>query len=118
MDIYRFFHPHHNPRLQRTPLRQLELSELELAAAELVKALNRAKQRSAGKPTPPILAEHFSDIIKAAKFIEESLKTLCDAHAGDEPEALKQMLVERAGMAGWENWVALVKEQAALHEAA
>ncbi len=46
MDLYRYFHPHHNPRLLRTPLRLQELGELEQAASELKKAIRRAAIRS------------------------------------------------------------------------
>ncbi len=46
MDLYRYFHPHHNPRLLLVPLRLQELGELEQAAAELKKAVRRAAIRS------------------------------------------------------------------------
>ena len=68
MDIYRFFHPHHNPRLLTTPVRQLELVELEQAASELRKALARAQRRMERKSTAPIMPEHFNDIIRAMDF--------------------------------------------------
>lgn len=111
MDIYRFFHPHHNPRLHSTPLRQQELSELEQAASELRKALERAQQRTTRKPARPIFSSHFSDIIKAMRFVENSLQTLCDAHEGDSHETLKDLINERSGFSGWEAWTSLVKEQ-------
>lgn len=111
MDIYRFFHPHHNPRLHSTPLRQQELSELEQAASELLKALDRARQRTIRKPVAPILPQHFNDIIKAMRFVLGSLETLCDAHPGDSPQVLMDLIQERSGFSGWESWVALVQEQ-------
>jgi hypothetical protein len=46
MDIYRYFHPHHNPRLRTTPIRLQELNELEEAARELRRAIERAGLRS------------------------------------------------------------------------
>jgi hypothetical protein len=104
MDIYRFFHPHHNPRLVHTALRYTELSELLQAAVELRKALERAQQRTGKQPVPPILPEHFADIIKAERFIEESLHTLCDAHPGDSDEELKSLVTERSSASGWEVW--------------
>ena len=111
MDIYRFFHPHHNPRLHCTPLRQQELSELAQAAAELRKALERAMKRTERKPQPPILPQHFHDIIKAARFIESSLDTLVDAHPGDSETIIMELINERSEFLGWENWSALVREQ-------
>lgn len=104
MDIYRFFHPHHNPRLLRTRLRLQEISELEHATAELTKALERAQQRASRQPSPPILSEHFSDLIKAGRFIESSLQTLCDVHPGDTPEEREALAKERASFSGWEAW--------------
>lgn len=111
MDLYRFFHPHHNPRLYSTPLRQQELSELEQFASELRKVLERAQQRVSRKPSPPIMKEHFDDIIKAIRFVEASLQTLCDAHAGDSPDQIMDLLTERSGFFGWEAWSGLVREQ-------
>ena len=111
MDIYRFFHPHHNPRLHSTPLRQQELGELEQAAAELMKALERAQQRTQRRAVPPILPQHFNDIIKAMRFVLSSLETLCDAHPGDPPNVLADLIQERSDLFGWENWTALLREQ-------
>ncbi len=111
MDIYRFFHPHHNPRLHSTPLRQQEISELEQAASELLKALERATQRTKRRTVAPILPEHFTDIIKAMRFVENSLQTLCDAHPGDSPEIIQELIQERSQMSGWEAWTSLVNQQ-------
>lgn len=111
MEIYRFFHPHHNPRLVNTALRQQEMSELEQAASELRKALVRAQQRTQRRTIAPIMPQHFDDILKAMSFVERSLQTLCDAHPGDAPEDLVVLLGERADCAGWESWSALVREQ-------
>jgi hypothetical protein len=111
MHIYRFFQPHHNPRLLVTPIRQLELSELEQAASELRKALERAQQRTAKKPVPPLMSEHFTDLLKAIRFVESSLQTLCDAHPGDQPTTMLEMIHERRELAGWETWTSLLEEQ-------
>jgi len=111
MDIYRFFHPHHNPRLHSTPVRQQELSELEQAASELRKALERAQQRTVRKAAAPILPSHFVDIIKAMRFVESSLETLCDAHPGDSRSHLLDMINERSAFSGWEAWTTLLSEQ-------
>lgn len=117
MDIYRFFHPHHNPRLHSTPPRQQELSELEQAASELLKALERIQQRTKRKAVAPILPEHFTDIIKAMRFIESSLQTLCDAHPGDSPQVMHELIQERSEMSGWEAWTSLINEQIRLADA-
>ena len=111
MDIYRFFHPHHNPRLHSTPLRQQELSELEQAAAELRKALDRAKRRAKRPSQSPILPQHFDDVIKAMRFVESSLQTLCDAHPGDSIEILWDMVHERSEFPGWQTWASLLDQQ-------
>jgi hypothetical protein len=113
MDIYRFFHPHHNPRLHNTKLRQQELGELEQAAAELRKALERAKQRTSRRPVSRILPEHFTDLLKAVRFVEMSLQTLCDAHPGDTEEEMLDLIRERSEFTGWETWASLLREQLA-----
>ena len=109
MDIYRFFHPHHNPRLRRTALRLQELSELEHAACELRRALERAQQRAIRHAKPPIMAEHFTDVIKASRFIEASLQTLCEAHPGDTSTERSELVSERTSSTGWETWTQLFK---------
>lgn len=111
MDIYRFFHPHHNPRLYSTRLRQQELSELEQAASQLRKAVERARQRTLRQTVPPILPEHFTDLLKALRFVEASLETLCDAHPGDSEAEMRELVAERSAFRGWESWAALVEEQ-------
>lgn len=111
MDIYRFFHPHHNPRLHSTPLRLQELLELEQASAELRKALERALRRTKRKRTGPVLPSHFNDIIKAMRFVEASLQTLGDAHDGDSEAEMNQLIQERSNFSGWEAWVSLLRQQ-------
>ncbi|RIL08965.1 MAG: hypothetical protein DCC75_07635 [Proteobacteria bacterium] len=95
-------------------MRQQELSELEQAAAELLKALERALQRTSRRAVAPILPQHFTDIIKAMRFVVGSLQTLCDAHPGDPPGVLCDLIEERSQFAGWEAWTALVQQQLAL----
>ena len=116
MDIYRFFHPHHNPRLHSTPLRLQELSELEQAAAELRKALERARLRTVRSREGRIMPAHFTDALKAISFIETSLQSLCDAHEGDDYQTLCDLLKERSGSRGWEAWTSLLWEQLSSEE--
>ncbi len=111
MDIYRFFHPHHNPRLISTPVRQIELVELEQAASELKKAIVRAQLRLEKKQVSPLMPSHFIDVIKAMDFVSRSLQTLCDAHPGDNDLDLSELVQERTGCSGWENWSTLLQEQ-------
>ena len=113
MEIYRFFHPHHNPRLHSVALRQQELFELEQVAAELRKALERARERSRRRPASPILAEHFDGIMKAVRFVEDSLKTLSDAHPGDSVDALRALVQEREDFSGWDTWCRVLQQQMA-----
>lgn len=111
MDLYRYFHPHHNPRLRNKPVRLQELRELEQSAIELHKALKRAEIRSAEAPIGGIQAEHFGEILRAMDYIVESLGTLCEAHPGDETEVMREMLHERSDAPGWENWARLLRQR-------
>lgn len=111
MDLYRYFHPHHNPRLRNVSLRQLELGELEQAAVELKNALVRASVRTEHSPIGGIRAEHFSEILVALDFIIESLATLSTAHPGDDDVTLRQLLEERRNAPGWENWATLLRQR-------
>ena len=111
MDLYRYFHPHHNPRLRNTPLRLQELGELTQAANELKRALERARLRSEDHPIGGIREEHFSDILVAMSYVAESLSTLTQAHPGDEHSDMFQLLRERQNAPGWENWSRLVQQR-------
>jgi len=84
---------------------------MEQAAAELRKSLERAQNRTSRNPRAPILPQHFTDLIKAARFLEASLQTLCDAHPGDTRRVLVELIHERSGLPGWDNWVSLLREQ-------
>ena len=59
------------------------------------------------------MPDHFTDIIKAMRFVEQSMQTLADAHPGDSNENLQELVRERSGFSGWENWVTLLSEQLA-----
>lgn len=111
MDLYRYFHPHHNPRLRIVPLRMQELGELEQAATELERALERAALRADNVPVGPISSEHFEQVLIAARYLVDSLKTLTRAHPGDTPEAMTKLLDERAEAPGWETWARLVRQR-------
>ena len=111
MDLYRYFHPHHNPRLRGVPLRLQEVAELEQAATELQRALERAKLRLESAPVGGIRQEHLSEILVAAEYLVESLSTLTKAHPGDSPNTMTELLREREEAPGWENWARLVKQR-------
>jgi predicted nuclease with TOPRIM domain len=112
MDIYRFFHPHHNPRLLGTPLRQQELGELEQAASELLRALKRAQLRCQ-KQEQSAQVQQLSEPIQALQFTVNRLAELCDKHPGDSLEDLYDLISERGDTTGWANWSELVREQLA-----
>jgi hypothetical protein len=64
------------------------------------------------------MAEHFADLIKAIRFVRQSLQTLYDAHPGDEQTVLLDLINERSELAGWEHWASLLREQLASDNAA
>lgn len=126
MDLYRYFHPHHNPRLRNEPLRLQELSELEQAASELKKAVKRAEIRCQTKTSKEssteeelertramggIKKEHFSQVLVALEYVVESLSTLTEAHPGDDDEVMSKILKERENAPGWENWCCLLEQR-------
>lgn len=111
MDLYRYFHPHHNPRLRHVPLRMQEVAELEQAANELKKAVERAKVRAESAEIGGIKGEHFSEILVALDYAVESLGILSRAHPGDEMNVMYQLLEERKDAPGWENWARLLKQR-------
>lgn len=111
MDLYRYFHPHYNPRLRNVPLRLQELGELEQAATELRKAIQRAEIRTEIASVGGMRKEHFSEIISALDYVVDSLSTLNSAHPGDDIEAMKELLRERRNAPGWENWSRLLKQR-------
>jgi len=116
MDLYRYFHPHHNPRLKSTPLRQVELSELLQAAIELKRAVERAEIRTGNAPCGAIEKEHFGDALVALDYVVETLHILTRAHPGDHFDGMTQLLTERQNAPGWENWTKLLKERLSILE--
>ena len=116
MDLYRYFHPHHNPRLRSVQIRLQELCELKQSAEELKRAIERAEIRAQNAPRPPIKSEHFKEILTALDYVVESLGVLEKAHPGDDDEAMKALLSERADAPGWENWGRLVKQRLSILE--
>ncbi len=111
MELYRYFHPHHNPRLRQVSLRLQELGELEQAAVELRSAVRRAEIRSELAPVGRIQKDHFSEILVALDYIVESLSTLGKAHPGDDLSTLNSLLLERKDAPGWENWARLLRQR-------
>ena len=110
MDIYRYFHPHHNPRLYGKAVRLQELYELEQAAAELRKALARARKRTERKGFSEIGKRNFDDVIEAARFLQKEIKALCQVHPGDTEAELLEVAHERSNLVGWNNWSELVDQ--------
>lgn len=116
MDLYRYFHPHHNPRLRSKALRQIELAELEQAVSELRKALRRAQIRTSNSDSGPIRSEHFEEMMIAANYLQDSLSTLNEAHPGDDTAEMYEILAERSDAPGWESWSQLLRQRLELLE--
>ena len=116
MDLYRYFHPHHNPRLRKTSLRLQEIGELQQAASELRKAVRCAEIRTENAPVGGLRKDHFSELLVAMDYLVESLTTLTEAHPGDGPEVVHELLRERKDAPGWENWSRLLRQRLDLVE--
>ncbi len=117
MDLYRYFHPHHNPRLRSVPLRSQELAELEQGAIELAKALKRAQIRSGNAPVAGFATERFALVLEAAQFIVDSLSAISRSYPEDDLGVMRQLLSERKDAPGWETWTRLLKQRLQLvHE--
>lgn len=111
MDLFKYFHPHHHPRLRNVALRLQEISELGQASEELKRAVQRAKLRCENAPVGGITPEHFADIILALEYIAESFATLVEAHPGDDVATILRMVEERRKIPGWETWAEIVSEK-------
>lgn len=117
MDLFRYFHPHHHPRLRRVPLRLQELGELELAAKELSRALKRAQIRSEDRfnhhafKKSEISPEKLAEIISSLDFASNKLMALIHLHPGDSVNDMERLIEERKSISGWENWSRIVKER-------
>src|SRR5690606_591277 len=100
MDLYRFFHPHHNPRLRRKQLRQQEISELELAARELLLALKRASLRLSSTENKGYL-DLLDPAINATELAGDFLGSLSESYPEDKKEDFTDLLKERKNAPGW-----------------
>jgi len=110
MDLFRYFHPHHNPRLRKVALRLQEVGELELAAKELARAIKRAQIRVESSPSP-ITAEQVGEVLAAVDAASEMLAALIELHPGDTEQDMERMIEERQHISGWENWTTIVRER-------
>ncbi len=111
MDLYRYFHPHHNPRLRVTSMRLQELAELEQAAIELSRALKRAHIRSTNAPIAGICEDTFDKVLDAAQLLVSNLSNLTKSHPGDDLTTMKKLLKERRDAPGWETWTKLLRQR-------
>ena len=116
MDLYRYFHPHHNPRLRKTPLRLQELGELEQAALEMRNALKRAQVRTNNANCELLDPEEFDYPIQAIEFLVDALHAMTNQHPGDSTETMAELLEERRCAPGWENWSRLLAQRLRLTE--
>ena len=95
MDLYRYFHPHHNPRLTHTPVRLQEIGELEQAATELKKAIKRAAVRTSHKPVGGIQEEHFNEVVFEDVFVPDEL--LVGREGDGWAQVTSELAFERSG---------------------
>jgi len=110
MDLFRYFHPHHNPRLRKVALRLQEVGELELAAKELARALKRAQIRVESSLST-ITVEQVGQVLAAVDAASEMLTSLIELHPGDTEQDMERMIEERQHISGWENWTTIVRER-------
>lgn len=110
MDLFRYFHPHHNPRLRKVPPRLQELGELELAAKELLRALQRTQIRSSTAADPKVQLE-LDEALLGMSMVVKALGELVQAHPGDSAETVATLIEERKSIPGWENWARIVRER-------
>lgn len=110
MDLYRFFHPHHNPRLRRKQLRHQEISELELAAKELLLALKRASLRLESTENKDYL-DLLDPAINATELASDFLSSLSELYPEDKKVDFTDLLKERRNAPGWEAWTRLLYER-------
>ena len=112
--LYQYFQPHHNPRLRLIPVRMQEIGELEQAAKELRRAVQRAQLRTEYAPVGDITREAF---VPALEYLDQaiiSLSSLVELHPGDNDSTLKNLVEERKESPGWESWVELVTQRFSL----
>lgn len=115
MDLYRYFHPHHNPRLRNTPLRLQELAELQQAAVELTRALKRAFIRSS-RIDESQAQQCFGSAIEAANVLVTELEKISAEFPDDSLQTMRQLLTERAQAPGWETWAKLLEQRLIIEE--
>ena len=115
MDLYRFFHPHHNPRLRQKALRHQEISELELAAKELLLALKRASLRLNSTDSNSTENSAYIDLlepaINATELATDFLGSLTEEFPEDKKSDFINLLKERKNAPGWEAWTRLLYER-------
>jgi len=111
MDLYRYFHPHHHPRLRNVPLRHQEIQELLQAALEIKRAISRARIRSEENKILGIDPISFERMLLPLDDVIDQLSIMSDMHPGDDVETIRQLTIEREAVPGWEMWSQLVKKR-------
>lgn len=114
MDLYRYFHPHFNPRLRNVPVRLQELLELQQAATELRKAIERAELRAESCNSGALHSDYLSEIAAALNFASDALGEIIKAQPEDDVQTMVDMLEERKDAPGWESWSRLFAERVKL----
>ena len=124
MDLFRYFKPHHNPKLHDIPPRSQEFFELLQAAKEFSLAVQRAQVRieSSSKirqngimkivdhDTNEKIKNQLGNCVLSLNFIESALSHIIEKIPPDSLGDLEDLIKEREGLVGWENWVMLLKE--------
>ena len=114
MDLYRYFHPHFNPRLRNVSVRLQELLELQQAAIELRKAVERAGLRTETSGEGVLRSEYFTEVVAALSFASDALSEIIKIQPEDEVQTMIKMLEERKDAPGWESWSRLFAERVKL----
>lgn len=110
MDLFRFFHPHHNPRLKNKRLRLQELSELELAIKEIQRALVRANVRQTSS-NATVASEYIKSSKEAIELALSLISQCIEEYPEDSDQDLYDLLSERKSAPGWEAWTRLLSEK-------
>ena len=127
MDLFRYFKPHHNPKLHDIPPRSQEFYELLQAAKEFNLAVQRAQIRIEASSkirtdnlikiidhdTNQRIKVELDNCVLSLNFIESAMLKIIESIPSDSLDDLHDMIQEREGLTGWENWVLLLRESLA-----
>ena len=90
-------------------MRLQELAELELAAVELKRALERARMRESVDGA--VGGNRLEYLLQNMEAVILGLKAMVESHPGDSASDMEELLQERKMAPGWENWITLLKQR-------